>query len=77
MEKKRSNMKKDIRLGTWNVLSAHRSGTLQNLIHVTQEYQIGLLAVQEVKWLGRSITEKDYNFCYSCDHQMFLGHDFF
>jgi hypothetical protein len=61
MEKRRSNMKKDKRVGTWNVLPAQRRGALQNLIHVTQKYKTGLLAVQEVKWLGRGITEKkDY-----------------
>lgn len=54
-------MKKDKRVGTWNVLPAQRRGALQNLIHVTQKYKTGLLAVQEVKWLGRGITEKkDY-----------------
>jgi hypothetical protein len=68
-------MKKDIRVGTWNVLLAHRSGVPQNPIHVTQEYKIGFLAVQEVKWLGRSITEKEvYKVCYICDDQMFLEH---
>jgi uncharacterized protein YbgA (DUF1722 family) len=42
----------------WNVLSLYRSGALQNLIEVMQEYKIDLLAVQEVRWLGRSIIEK-------------------
>jgi len=50
-------MKKGIRVGKWNVLSAHRSGAPQNLIHLTQEYRTGLLVVQEVKWLRRNITE--------------------
>lgn len=57
------------------MLSARRSRALQKLILVTQENKIGLLAVQEVKCLGRSITEKkDYKICYSCDDQMFLEH---
>jgi hypothetical protein len=30
---------------------------LQNQIQVTQDYKTDLLAVQEVRWLGRSITE--------------------
>jgi len=33
-----------------------RSGTLQNLIEVTQDYKIDLLAVQEVRWLGKYNT---------------------
>jgi hypothetical protein len=53
----------------WNVLSLYRSGTLQNLIEVTQEYKIDLLAVQEVRWLGRSIIRKDYRIQYSCDDE--------
>ena len=32
-----------------------------------------LLAVQEVRWLGRNITEmKDCKICYICDDPMFL-----
>jgi hypothetical protein len=37
----------------WNVLSLYRSGTLQNLIEVMQEYKIDMLAVQEIGgWEG-------------------------
>jgi hypothetical protein len=49
---------KKLRVGTRNVLSVPRSGALQNLIQVTQDYKIDLLAVQEVRWLGRSIIKK-------------------
>ena len=54
------------------VLSLNRSGTL--LIKVMQEYKIGLLAVQEVRWLGRRIIEKDCRIHYSCadEKQIFL-----
>jgi hypothetical protein len=53
-------------------MSVHSSGELRILIHVTREYEIDLLAVQEVKWLGRRMTEnKDLKICYSCDDQMF------
>jgi len=40
------------------MLSLYRSGSLQNLIEVTQDYKIDLLAVQEVRWLGRSVIER-------------------
>jgi hypothetical protein len=43
---------------SWNILSLYRSDSLQNLIEITQDYEIGLLAVQEVRWLGRSVTER-------------------
>jgi predicted RNase H-like nuclease (RuvC/YqgF family) len=36
--------------------SLYRTGTLQNLIEVTQDYKIDLLAVQEVRWLGKYNT---------------------
>ena len=47
----------------WNVLSLYRSGTLQNLFKIMQEYEIDLLVVQEVRWLGRSIIGRtaEYN----------------
>jgi len=47
----------------------YRNGALQNLIEVMQEYKIDLLAVQEVRWLGRSIIEKDCRIYYSCDDE--------
>jgi len=51
------------------MLSLYRSGTLQNLIKIMQEYKTGLLAVQEVKLLGWSIIEKDCRIYYSCDNE--------
>jgi hypothetical protein len=56
----------------WNVLSLYRSSTLQNLFKITQEYKIDLLAVQEVRWLGRSIIEKDCRIYYSSDDENIL-----
>jgi hypothetical protein len=52
-----------------------RSGALQNLIQVTQDYKINLLAVQEVRWLGRNIIKKkDCLIYYSYDdkHTIFV-----
>ena len=51
----------------WSLLSLYRIGTL--LIKVMQEYKIGLLAVQEVRWQGRRIIEKDCRIYYSCDDE--------
>jgi hypothetical protein len=49
---------------TWNVLSLYtRSEVLRNLVEVTQEYCIDLLAVQELKWLGKTILEKKNLWC--------------
>jgi hypothetical protein len=40
-----------------------------------QEQKIDLLAVQEVRWLERSIIEKDYRIYYSCDDENIFGAD--
>ena len=65
-------------MGTWNVLSLYRSGALQKLMQVTQEYKTDLLPIQEVRWLGRSIIEeKDCTVYYSCyDKQNIFGTGF-
>jgi hypothetical protein len=44
----------------------------ENLIKVTQDYRIDLLAAQEVRWLGRSI-EMDCRIYYSCDDENIFG----
>jgi hypothetical protein len=63
-------MNKDLQVRTANVLSVYRSSTLQNLIQLTQDYRTDLLAVQEVRWLGRSIIERMYCIIYySCDYK--------
>jgi hypothetical protein len=50
------------------VLSVYTSSILQNLIQLTQDYRNDLLAVQEVRWLGKSIIDKMYcTIYYSCD----------
>jgi hypothetical protein len=60
-------------VGTWNVLSLYRCGALQNLIKLTKEYKTDLLAIKEVRWLGRSIIEKkDCTAHYSCDYKQHI-----
>ena len=51
------------------MLSLYRRGTLQKLIEITQDYKTDLFAVQEVRWLGRSIIEKDCRILYSCEDE--------
>jgi exonuclease III len=65
-------------VGTWHVLSLYRCDALRNLIEVIQEYDIDLLAIQEVRWLGKNILEKKnctvyYTFS---DKQHYLGTGF-
>ena len=51
------------------MLSLYRSGTLVYLIGVTQDYKTDSLAVQEVRWLGRSIIEKNCTIYHSSDDE--------
>jgi hypothetical protein len=37
------------------------------MIEITQNYKTDLFAVQEVRWLGRSIIERDCRIPYSCE----------
>jgi len=56
------------------VLSLYRSGTLQYLMGVRRDSKIDLLAVQEVRLLGRSVIEKDCtNYYRSDDEKICLG----
>jgi hypothetical protein len=55
---RRPSKNKELRLGTWNVLSLYRSGSLKQLIDITQRHKIYILAVQEMRWVGQSILEK-------------------
>jgi hypothetical protein len=56
---RRPSMYKCLRLGTWNVLSLYKCGALRNLISIIQEYKIYILAIQEVRWIGQNILEKE------------------
>jgi hypothetical protein len=40
------------------MLSLYRSGSLKQLIDITQGYKTEILAVQEKRWVGQSILEK-------------------
>jgi hypothetical protein len=74
---RRPSKNKELQLGTWNVLSLYRSGSLKRLIDITQGYKIGILAVQEMRWVGQSILEeKECTIYYSCHkslHQFGTG----
>jgi hypothetical protein len=57
------------KVGTWNMLSLYtRSEVLRNLMEVTQEYGTDLLAVQKIRWLGKTIMEKKDCMVYNSSH---------
>jgi hypothetical protein len=42
----------DIRLGTWNVRSSYRAGSLVTVSKELSKYRLDLVGVQEVRWEG-------------------------
>ena len=60
-------------IGTWNVLSLYRAGALRTLLDQINKYKIGIIAIQEVRWIDRGVLEKrDHTVFYSCDKRQHL-----
>ena len=57
--------KRDILLGTWNVRSLYRAGSLTAAASELARYKLDLVGVQEVRWdKGDTVRAGDYNFFY-------------
>ena len=55
--------KRDILLGTWNVRSLCRAGSLTAAARELARYKLDLVDVQEVRWdEGGTVRAGDYNF---------------
>jgi len=55
--------KRDIVLGTWNVRSLYRAGSLTAVARELARYKLDLVGVQEVRWeKGGTVRAGDYNF---------------
>ena len=54
---KQRNKGYDIRIATWNVRSLLVAGSLQNLKNIMTQYNIGILAIQEIGWKGEGIMK--------------------
>jgi len=58
-------LKRDLRLGTWNVRSLYRAGSLKAGAREVARYKLDLMGVQEVRWdKGGTVRAGDYNFFY-------------
>jgi exonuclease III len=42
-------MKKEVRIGTWNVLTLYRGGALKQLEKVQQDYKVDIIVLQEIR----------------------------
>ena len=57
------NRIRDIVLGTWNVRSLYRAGSLTAVARELARYKLDLVGVQEVRWeKGGTVRAGDYNF---------------
>jgi len=69
--------KRDIVLGTWNVRSLYRAGSLAAVTRELARYKLDLVGVQEVRWdKGGTVRAGDYNFFYGKgneNHQLGTG----
>jgi len=57
--------KKDVRIGTWNLKSLYRAGSLTAAARELQRYKLDLVGVQEVRWDREgTVRAGDYNIFY-------------
>ena len=77
LEEVSRSRKRDILLGTWNVRSLYRTGSLTAAARELARYKLDLVGVQEVRWeKGATVRAGDYNFFYGKgyeNHQLRTG----
>ena len=65
LEEVSRSRKGDILLGTWNVRSLYRAGSLTAAARELARYKLDLVVVQEVRWdKGGTVRAGDYSFFY-------------
>ena len=68
--RRHSKRLKDLRLGSWNVLSLYQPGALKMLLEQLDCYKLDVTAVQELRWVGCGVMEKkDHVVFYSCQNK--------
>jgi hypothetical protein len=51
---------KDMKIGTWSVLSICQPGALKMLLEQLDRYKLDITVIQEIRWIGEGIIEKKY-----------------
>ena len=63
LEEVSHSRKRDILLGTWEVRSLYRAGSLMAAARELARYKLDLVGVQEVRWdKGATVRAGEYNF---------------
>ena len=59
------SIQREMKIGTWNVRSLYRSGSLKATARELARYKLDVVGVQEVRWdKGGTEREGDYDFFY-------------
>jgi len=71
------NIERGMKIGTWNVRSLYRAGSLKAAARELGRYKLDVVGVQEVRWdKGGKVREGDYEFFYgkgNDNHQLGTG----
>jgi hypothetical protein len=63
-------VRRDIKLGTWNVRSLYRAGYLKAVSRELARYKLVVVGVQEVRWDKEgTVRAGDYNFFYGKENE--------
>ena len=60
-----SRIRREMKLGTWNVRSLYRAGSLKAVVRELARYKLDVVGVQEVRWDKEgTVIAGDYYFFY-------------
>ena len=77
LEETSRSRKRGMKIGTWNVRSLYRAGSLKAAARELARYKLDVAGVQEVRWdKGGTVRAGDYDFFYGKgneNHQLGTG----
>jgi hypothetical protein len=65
-------MKKELRIGTWNMLTLHKGGTLEQLEKMLQDYEVNVNSTyQKLAELDSVLEKRNCSVCCCCQKVLF------